>query len=928
MTKLTVVDKDHESVIEKPDRDALAAERAQAILGSLDFGDDFELLFNATEEDLAAVFADGTKAGLRLLTIDENSTTNEARARFGLPPIEGGDEVPLIVNQVNDLAVEWARTRSAELVTQISENTRDMLRSTVTQAIEEGWGAAKLADELEESAGFSAYRAERIARTECLLGETPVSAAVIRAVFRRWYHGEIVEIVTAEGRKFATTPNHPMLTRRGGVVAGEITDLDYLVCDARQKHLGAHGDENVNARPAAIAELFDTLSVSGTLERRSGNRLDFHGDGRDGDVEIARLDRELHLGRFAALYKPTIQDFLPPSDDVRHADFCPLCGRLLAINESISFVLRSERDASILQSQPDGAVASETVAPHEREERRTSFVGDNEIADRNVIAISRGSLSREPQSRCVVSVACDVCLVGGIKNLIIGNAETLGDQDRAETGFVELDHVVSTSRREFSGHVFNLETPYGYFCISSGAYTGNTIRANNQGNLAAYKSVAGICTGKVWSTAGDDLVCEEICSENEDEGPIGLDDDFPSGDDAPPGHPNCIPAGVLVTGRFEAATRSYYVGPIVEITTRSGAVLPVTPNHPVFTADGSRAAAELRVGDYVLSYSSEIGGYAMTDRDKKNAPRPIEQIFGAFREAGSPLRIKSRAADFHGDATFFDSDVEIVVGDLELLTRDQAGLINEAGEFGLVTADMIDAFLVRLGAKNSFGKRHLATESGCVGGDDLGAPVGVGHSGPLQSLGRRTTARDDISLDEARSDRIACNADSVGNSFLRKSLRVEGDDFCVGELQSMSAGGDSALLKPSGNTTHTDADFGEFSKSGAGEILIDDTADLVGGVYPPGLRWAVGDTDTSLGEPPIHGAQPDACVLRDLGRGFPGSIFADEIIDVRLSEFSGHVYDLQSDMGIIIAHGLLLRNCRCTILPWTEPLDESDEDKE
>jgi len=43
---------------------------------------------------------------------------------------------------------------------------------------------------------------------------------------------------------------------------------------------------------------------------------------------------------------------------------------------------------------------------------------------------------------------------------------------------------------------------------------------------------------KVSITAGDDRV-SDICQENEAEGPIPIDDDFPSGDPRPPFHPNC-----------------------------------------------------------------------------------------------------------------------------------------------------------------------------------------------------------------------------------------------------------------------------------------------------------------------------------------------------------------------------------------------------
>lgn len=41
---------------------------------------------------------------------------------------------------------------------------------------------------------------------------------------------------------------------------------------------------------------------------------------------------------------------------------------------------------------------------------------------------------------------------------------------------------------------------------------------------------------KQWITAG---ACCDDCAENEDASPIPIDDEFPSGDDRPPAHPNC-----------------------------------------------------------------------------------------------------------------------------------------------------------------------------------------------------------------------------------------------------------------------------------------------------------------------------------------------------------------------------------------------------
>jgi SPP1 gp7 family putative phage head morphogenesis protein len=69
-----------------------------------------------------------------------------------------------------------------------------------------------------------------------------------------------------------------------------------------------------------------------------------------------------------------------------------------------------------------------------------------------------------------------------------------------------------------------------------------TNMASNAGALNGYVA-SGVVDGKQWLTAEDDLVSED-CQENGAAGPNGdgvlpLDEDYPSGDDAPPAHPNC-----------------------------------------------------------------------------------------------------------------------------------------------------------------------------------------------------------------------------------------------------------------------------------------------------------------------------------------------------------------------------------------------------
>jgi SPP1 gp7 family putative phage head morphogenesis protein len=154
--------------------------RAAALLTAVDLGDWMALVEELAPE-LAAVWADGVENALPLVGFTSDETLNEARAAFGLDAVAGGDVAPSIVNQVNERSVEWARQRAANLVTQIEENTREMLRATVVQAIEEGWGADKLGDQIAESAAFSDARAEMIGRTEVIAANNEGALAAYKA---------------------------------------------------------------------------------------------------------------------------------------------------------------------------------------------------------------------------------------------------------------------------------------------------------------------------------------------------------------------------------------------------------------------------------------------------------------------------------------------------------------------------------------------------------------------------------------------------------------------------------------------------------------------------------------------------------------------------------------------------------------------------
>lgn len=70
------------------------------------------------------------------------------------------------LKQVNEYATKYATQRSAELVTELTDSTREFMRTDITTALEQGMSNDQLAGLLQDNYGFSDARAEVIARTE------------------------------------------------------------------------------------------------------------------------------------------------------------------------------------------------------------------------------------------------------------------------------------------------------------------------------------------------------------------------------------------------------------------------------------------------------------------------------------------------------------------------------------------------------------------------------------------------------------------------------------------------------------------------------------------------------------------------------------------------------------------------------------------
>lgn len=273
----------------------------------------------------------------------------------------------------------------------------------------------------------------------CFPGWVPVSAPTgVSAADSRWYEGELIVINTAAGVELSVTPNHPVLTARGWVAAGELVEGDNLI--------RYHGDveQPLTSRPnhegveSCISEVFESLRQSRHVSAISvpGSAEHFHGDGStDSEVDIVLADRLLGSDGEATELK------LPPESDlllsrVREGELLSE-GSLLEVGAGAGHTAHG-----IVGGADDAGPLFCTRVRHAR------VHGGGAVTDGNPSAFE-ASLER---------AAGDTVFVGEFLDAL--------------TGLISTDSIVNVNRNAWAGHVYNLQTGGGW-------YTANSIIVHN-----------------------------------------------------------------------------------------------------------------------------------------------------------------------------------------------------------------------------------------------------------------------------------------------------------------------------------------------------------------------------------------------------------------------------------------------------------------
>ena len=358
---------------------------------------------------------------------------------------------------------------------------------------------------------------------------------------------------------------------------------------------------------------------------------------------------------------------------------------------------------------------------------------------------------------------------------------------------------------------------------------------------------------------------------------------FDVGDDMPPLHPNCVlPGNEIVAKDILAATKSFYAGPVIELRTKNGHRLTVTPNHMILTPGGWVAAKSLCQGDHVICTTNANWIMQSVHPDYHYAPAAIEKIFSTLKENAGMVtgRVPSAPENFHGDGRHMNGNIEIVYTNRLLLSKGNASRTQPASHDILGGRDIFGIPLARLSAPDFLFQSDVPALDSDVGSRDLIESLIGGHPTPLGCFCLTVASDMDTTLDQNALDSIPLNSIFPGSSLFGHSANIISNSSPnVEPFRSDRVTQNSALFPASDFYSASHKSVLDHAK-----VSVRNAAKFV--------------------------------------QRFSAFIAGDEIVEIGNFNYSGHVYDLQTSMGLYYCNGIITHNCRCGILM----LNDNDEE--
>lgn len=349
-----------------------------------------------------------------------------------------------------DLRREWCASGD--------ERTRESHAEADGQIVEAGQ-PFEVGDSLLDYPGDAAGPAHEVIM--CFPANTAVLGGATGA-YRRWYEGELVEIKTQRLR-VAGTPKHPMLTARGWVALEDIGEGDRIfgVSDSWYGKPRRPQDKRTG-RGFTIGQAFQSFAHTMGIKRIAASAVNYHGERPDDDVDFTDASQwidevlgtdpteqtvEQRLIRILWLMLGGQGTGIAPGSIGAGDQLAPFLGAGLAHPQGLGLRSRSRLDA--MMPEPDSDLAAtcaqligDGISTKARFVKAYRLLAEKFGA--NLFDAGTGVVQSFVDKRDAASEFA--CYLGNI------------------LGFnIQLHDVVSSERKAFAGHVFNLETPTGVY---------------------------------------------------------------------------------------------------------------------------------------------------------------------------------------------------------------------------------------------------------------------------------------------------------------------------------------------------------------------------------------------------------------------------------------------------------------------------------
>ena len=389
----------------------------------------------------------------------------------------------------------------------------------------------------------------------------------------------------------------------------------------------------------------------------------------------------------------------------------------------------------------------------------------------------------------------------------------------------------------------------------------------------------------------------------------------------PPAHPNCLHPDTIVasSARISNVFKRAYEGLMIEIVTKSGRSIKITPNHPVLTRGGWKPAGAIDcIDDLAFIEREGLGCY-----NEDLVVSKFSDLHSSLGVVGSPRRMRVRPEDFHGDITSDDVDTidvsRLGIGDIK------SSLLNP-----LANNRFIDRVNIRR-PFNSFCSFYFTGSTSCSSCKPIDSLFRELYSlltrivrAPYLGL-IRLASYFNAAINKLFFDSVSARFNSSLSAYrldccTRRVFHDNGCSFFSGEYNNMVVNNPSSGLKdfrnpfPSDATTKMFSDFFDrhfpFVMHLANKVLIDKCTPVL---INNSSRLKCSSNPFSINEESIADFSDSHTI---------DAVEFDNVVGVNRFFYSGHVYNLENDVHWYTSNDIITHNCRSAVTPyWGDDYD-------